>query len=96
MEPKDILKALDTRIQELETRARLLKREKSDLMETLVSVAVNSAPSCNRACCGGMPRRFAYSAWECSKSPVDLCVYNHNMGPAHDDCLFCHEPEERK
>lgn len=34
--------------------------------------------------------------WECSTSPVGYCVYDIVEDPAHDDCLFCGEPEERK
>lgn len=94
--PKELLKSFDTRIRELETRARKLKGEKLNLMDALVSVALNSAPSCNRSCCGSMPRKFVFGSWDCEKSPTGQCVYNHNMDPAHDDCLFCHDPEERK
>ena len=34
--------------------------------------------------------------WECSQSPIGYCVYDSIDDPAHDDCLFCHDPEERK
>ena len=34
--------------------------------------------------------------WECSKSPVGSCVYNIEEDCYRDNCLFCHEPEERK
>jgi len=34
--------------------------------------------------------------WECSTSPVGYCVYDIVEDPAHDDCIFCHDPEERK
>ena len=93
---KDLIKALDSRIQELWKRYRLLKSEKYNLMEVLVTSALNSAASCNRTCCGGMPRRLSYGSWDCEKSPTGSCVYNTDMDPAHDECLFCREPEERK
>ena len=34
--------------------------------------------------------------WDCPKSPFGLCVYDHYEDGAHDNCLFCHGPEERK
>lgn len=34
--------------------------------------------------------------WDCPDSPVGWCVYNHSTEPAHDNCIFCGEPEERK
>jgi len=34
--------------------------------------------------------------WKCGNSPVGRCVYNTFEDPSHDDCLICHEPEERK
>lgn len=33
--------------------------------------------------------------WPC-KGPLGLCVYDDNHDPAHDCCLFCGDPEERK
>jgi len=32
----------------------------------------------------------------CTASPVELCVYHRIHDSEHDDCIFCHEPEERK
>ncbi len=34
--------------------------------------------------------------WECEKSPIGCCIYNHNEDLAHDHCLFCGQPQERK
>ena len=34
--------------------------------------------------------------WECEKSPMGWCAYNYPKDPAHDDCIFCHWPNERK
>lgn len=34
--------------------------------------------------------------WDCPESPTDHCVYNREKDPAQDDCLFCHQPYERK
>ena len=34
--------------------------------------------------------------WECEDSPIKYCVYDVVADPAHDDCIFCGGPEERK
>jgi len=34
--------------------------------------------------------------WKCEKSPFGLCMYDNVKDRVHDNCLFCHEPEERK
>ena len=37
--------------------------------------------------------------WECEdkvNNPFFNCVYDDREDPVHDDCLFCHQPEERK
>lgn len=34
--------------------------------------------------------------WNCPESPTGYCVYDHPYDLAHDHCLFCHDPEERK
>jgi len=34
--------------------------------------------------------------WKCTKSPIGYCVYDVVEDPVHDDCIFCHDPEERK
>lgn len=34
--------------------------------------------------------------WNCPESPTGKCVYFSLSDPCHDDCLFCHDPEERK
>ena len=43
----------------------------------------------------GLAHIITYN-WECEKSPVGWCVYHHWDDPAHDDCIFCHGPDERK
>ena len=37
-----------------------------------------------------------YSDWDCVWSPIGMCVYNVEKDPAKDDCIYCHEPYERK
>jgi hypothetical protein len=34
-------------------------------------------------------------SWECPNSPLGKCFYEQDDG-AMDDCIFCHEPDERK
>ena len=34
--------------------------------------------------------------WDCDLSPVGMCAYNEDEDPCRDDCVFCHDPEERK
>lgn len=36
------------------------------------------------------------SYWDCDKSPTGLCVYDELDDPAHDHCIWCGAPEERK
>lgn len=37
-----------------------------------------------------------WDQWECTQSPIDICIYNDNEDPTHDHCHFCGLPEERK
>jgi hypothetical protein len=37
--------------------------------------------------------------WDCEApdtNPFPSCVYNEMEDPCRDDCLFCHQPAERK
>ena len=34
--------------------------------------------------------------WHCAKSPNGYCVYDLNSDLRFDDCIFCHQPDERK
>lgn len=34
--------------------------------------------------------------WDCDKSPIGKCVYDNIEDSAHDFCVFCHQPDERK
>ena len=35
-------------------------------------------------------------AWDCPTSPIQKCIYDDDNDPAWDNCLYCHEPSERK
>jgi hypothetical protein len=35
--------------------------------------------------------------WGCPESPFGWCAYHKYKDPGrNDDCIFCHEPQERK
>ena len=38
------------------------------------------------------------SGWDCPdvRNVYGFCIYNEDEDPCHDNCLFCHHPEERK
>ena len=33
---------------------------------------------------------------KCFDGPIGTCVYNYFEDPCHEDCIFCHQSEERK
>jgi hypothetical protein len=39
-----------------------------------------------------------YTAWKCESAfnPIDKCFYDGDNDPAHDSCVMCGQPEERK
>lgn len=43
-----------------------------------------------------VPSFLEFSHWDCEDSPAGICVYDGDMDPAHDHCLFCGQPHERK
>lgn len=92
---KETLRELDTAIADSETSIKSLRRMRSKLMTAMVNEQLNGAASCDRRCCGNLPRKLAFGYWDCGKSPVGICVYNDVMDRAHDECLFCDEPEQR-
>lgn len=34
--------------------------------------------------------------WRCKESPAGVCIYDLVDDPIQDDCIFCHQPNERK
>jgi len=42
------------------------------------------------------PFHLHLGKWECADSPTDQCVYHDFTDPAHDCCVFCGDPSERK
>lgn len=41
-------------------------------------------------------RIFISDWWDCAESPTGKCVYDQDEDSMHDDCIFCHDPEERQ
>ena len=40
--------------------------------------------------------RIKLGGHQCVASPIGYCIYDARTDPACDDCLVCHEPQERK
>lgn len=104
MEPtlnQDKLHTLRTEVHGMEATLRDYKRELNLLMVTMVNDALDQKEGISNTCgsCGCGPqhlsRRLVISHWDCSKSPIDTCVYELNKDPWHDECVFCGESEER-
>lgn len=41
-------------------------------------------------------RRLTLGGWECPTSLLSICVYDMDAEWGEDDCLYCHQPKERK
>jgi hypothetical protein len=35
-------------------------------------------------------------SWECPTSPIGFCIYDVDADECLDDCIYCHDPSERK
>lgn len=40
--------------------------------------------------------QWPMSGWPCGNSPWEVCVYDDRKDSAHDNCIYCGNPEERK
>ena len=40
--------------------------------------------------------RFHALPWDCYDNPIGVCQYDSDEDPAHDFCVHCEKPEERK
>jgi hypothetical protein len=54
---------------------------------------VHQPPECDRGLGEDLMFPFLH---DCPFSPIETCVYDDQNDPAHDTCLFCGDPEERK
>lgn len=93
IDSKKTLDDVDFHIRELEERLRILKRSRNQLAVGMCEYVLNSAPACDRDCCGATPRQLFMSVSPCDKSPIGTCVFSQLKDPAHDNCLFCHTSE---
>ncbi len=41
-------------------------------------------------------KELVLGSWDCPDSPFGLCAYDPYSDVSLDDCVFCHEPDERK
>ncbi len=39
---------------------------------------------------------LSFGTWDCATSPTGHCVYDLDSHLGDDDCLYCHDPDERK
>lgn len=92
----------DCRAQISAVRAAMAELESTlwGLESEIVSVVKNFVPN-GTPSEGGASATLALGGWECPgsdsvKNPAGVCVYDTGKDPAHDFCLFCGEPEERK
>ncbi len=51
--------------------------------------------STRRLVAGGSGDRWSHN-WDCESSPTKHCLYDDDDDPAHDHCVFCGDPYERK
>jgi hypothetical protein len=94
---KQTIANFDDRIEALQERVSTLEEAKQAFMVSIANMELNSADASCRTRCGSRPRELVITqTWECETSPIGYCVYDDEDDPVHDDCLFCHDPEERK
>jgi hypothetical protein len=82
---KEILKVELGPLKALRNSRYALIRQENE--ETLKALGITPSP------------RYAFPrGWDCpdSRNPSGFCCYDSKGDPAHDSCLFCGDPEERK
>jgi len=99
MSKADELNNLQHRSQHVEAKRELIARSLDDELDEIdddIAILVNEI------CRPYFPDAddFFYDAggWTCESetSPLPCCVYDEENDPCFDDCLFCHQPWERK
>ena len=83
---KMLLEMLDDRIKQAETNIAVLKSQKAELLTAVVNHARNTIVG---------KFGYSFSRKACENSPTEKCVYDRNVDPCWEDCLFCHgiEPD---
>ncbi len=41
------------------------------------------------------PDSGTVGSWQCTQSPIGVCVYDSENDFSRDDCVICHQPAER-
>jgi len=88
---REQVKAALRKVREIEKQVQDLEDEAAEQMDLAVGIAMENA--------GLNPvENIVVGGWECDNRDnlVGTCVYDDDEDPLHDDCLFCHAPEERK
>ena len=95
------LRALEKRRNELREDEGRVANEVADILRDIMGDQYPKKYTDSR--CSGASKKhnmyfptLGYWHWECAKSPVGVCVYDHVLDGAHDHCVFCGGPEERK
>ena len=80
-------------LESVRTRVRVLRECLSEseglLLDLERALVIDASP-------GHDADDIVIGSWECPTSPLEVCVYDCDADPCHDDCLFCHDPSERK
>jgi hypothetical protein len=79
--------ALRERIDRTNKQLEALEAKLGELEDELLTLAVSVLPE---------PPEVPVAGPHACKNLSGKCIYDDDADPAHDDCLFCHEPEERK
>ena len=77
----------------LEDRIRGLEGQLHELREAL---EMQQRDALRVALDGAKTWQVAIGSHACDASPTGCCAYDEGADRAHDDCLFCHMPEEDK
>ncbi len=68
-----------------------------DEQEEMVREFVLANPPEQDPHCEPWEIEYILLGWQsCTKSGLGLCVYDDMNDTCHDNCLYCHEPAERK
>lgn len=69
-------------------------------MELLLAARIRTANDIYDTARDHVPEHVAVftvgGTWECDESPFGFCAYDDLEDSAHDQCVFCGHPEERK
>lgn len=82
------VEVLDHRLEAMREALEALEAERGRLLLRLTNEALGTSYE---------EDRLNFSPYHtCPTSPSHNCIYDPYEDPAEDDCLFCHDPSERK